>query len=271
MWSPSVLHRRITDIVGMKGKKKIVALTAYDYTMARLCERGGVDMLLVGDSAGMVMLGYDSTIPVTMEQMCMFTEAVARARQDALVVADMPFLSYHTSKDAITNAGRLIQKGADAVKVEGAQHVTKVVRSMTEAGIPVMGHIGLQPQTAEIYDGYGARGKSQEEAQVLAEEAISLEEAGIFSLVLEKVSYPSARMITRAIGVPTIGIGSGAFCDGQILVTHDMLGLYSNNLKFVKEYAQLAKEIRHAVWAYKREVEKGVFPGPEHRFEMDKT
>lgn len=263
------MHKRITDIVNMKGRKKIVALTAYDYTMARLCERGGVDLLLVGDSAGMVMLGYDSTIPVTMDQMCLFTEAVARARQDALVVSDMPFLSYHTSKDAIDNAARLIRRGADAVKVEGAQHLTDTVRYMTEAGIPVMGHIGLQPQKAEMSDGYGTRGKSEREAEMLVQEAISLEEAGIFSLILEKVSYQSAQMITQAVDVPTIGIGSGVYCDGQILVTHDMLGLYSKNLKFVKEYAHLSEDIQKAVSLYRRDVEKQVFPGSEHRFGMD--
>ena len=263
------MHKRVGDVKAMKGAKKIVAITAYDYTMASLCERGGADVLLVGDSAGMVMLGYPSTIPVTMEHMCMFTGAVARARKSSLVVADLPFMSYQTGAErALENSGRLIREGADAVKLEGGREVAETVRAITDAGIPVMGHIGLQPQSAELYQGYEVRGRTDGEAQALLEEARLLEEAGAFCVVLEKVAHQAARMVTGGLGIPTIGIGSGAACDGQVLVVHDMLGMYEKELRFVKRYATLSEDIRQAVSEYRRDVEEGSFPGREQTFYM---
>lgn len=259
-------RKRVVDIVGMKEEKKIVAVTSYDYTMASLCERGGADLLLVGDSAGMVMLGYSSTIPVSMEEMCMFTGAVSRARKEALVVADLPFLSYHASREeAVRNSGRLIRQGADAVKLEGGRQQAATIREIVNAGIPVMGHIGIQPQSAEIWDGYRVRGGGRE-AEELMEDAGILQEAGAFSIVLEKVAAETARAITGSLSIPTIGIGSGTGCDGQVLVIQDMLGMHRNRLKFVKRYADLSEDIRQAVSSYKDDVEKGLFPAAEHSF-----
>ena len=257
-----MMHKRVSDILKMKGSKKIVAITAYDYTMTLLCQ-DGVDVLLVGDSAGMVMLGHSSTLPVTMEHMCMFTGAVSRARKDALVVADMPFLSYHTQEMAVRNAGRLVQEGADAVKVEGN---VKAVRAITEAGIPVMGHIGLQPQDATLLSGFGVRGKTHEEANELMKQSQMVEGAGAFCVVLEKVERQTAGTLTKSLNIPTIGIGSGGDCDGQILVAHDMLGMYPSKLKFVKKYDNLADRIKYAISQYKQDVEKGAFPAQEHTF-----
>lgn len=265
-----LMHKRATDIANMKGKKKIVAVTSYDYTMANLCEEGGVDVLLVGDSGGMVMLGYPSTIPVSMNEMCIFTEAVSRARKSALVVADLPFLSYNTGKrDAILNSGKLIRRGADAVKLEGGGSQADTVQNIVNAGIPVMGHLGIQPQSAEILDGYGVRGESQEQAKVLAEDAKILQEVGAFCIVLEKVEKNVARAITDSLKIPTIGIGSGVGCDGQVLVIHDMLGLHKNKLRFVKQYANLSDDIRQAVSAYKKDVEDKQFPAAQHSFGDD--
>lgn len=261
------MHKRVMDITRMKNRKKIVTVTAYDYTMATLCDEGGADILLVGDSAGMVMLGYKSTIPVSMSEMCVFTGAVSRARNDALVVADLPFLSYNISKQkAIRNSGRLIQCGADAIKLEGGMSQVETIRSIVNAGIPVMGHIGIQPQSAEILDGYGIRGEDQEEAESLQNDAYAMQDAGVFSIVLEKVAAPTARKITNAISVPTIGIGSGVGCDGQVLVIQDMLGMHKNNLRFVKQYANLAEDIRGAINTYKEDVESERFPSKEHSF-----
>lgn len=263
------MHSRVSRMVTMKGRKKIVVVTSYDYTMARLCEEGGADVLLVGDSAGTVMLGYDSTIPVSMDHMCLFTQAVSRARNEALVVADMPFLSYQTGpQEALANAGRLILAGADAVKMEGGRNIVDTVRILTEAGIPVMGHIGLQPQEAELRSGYGVRGMTKAGASALVEEASALVDVGVFCIVLEKVAHQAAELITRSVGVPTIGIGSGLDCDGQVLVLHDMLGLSSKTLPFVKRYAYMGEDIRLAVAAYKKDVEEKIFPGKEHMFEM---
>lgn len=264
------MHKRVMDIVRMKNRKKIVAVTAYDYTMAVLCDEGGADILLVGDSAGMVMLGYKSTIPVSMDEMCMFTGAVSRARRYALVVADLPFSSYNISRqEAIRNSGRLIQCGADAVKLEGGMTQAETIRSIVDAGIPVMGHIGIQPQSAEILDGYGIRGESREEAESLQNDAYAIQDAGAFSVVLEKVAAPTAKKITDSINIPTIGIGSGAGCDGQVLVMQDMLGMHKNNLRFVKQYANLAEDIRGAINTYKEDVEKERFPSKEHSFGDD--
>lgn len=261
------MHNRVIDITRMKNKKKIVTVTAYDYTMATLCDEGGVDILLVGDSAGMVMLGYKSTIPVSMDEMCMFTGAVSRARKDALIVADLPFLSYNVSKqEAIRNSGKLIQCGADAIKLEGGMVQVETIQSIVNAGIPVMGHIGIQPQSAEILDGYGIRGEDDYEAESLQNDAYAIQDAGAFSIVLEKVAARTARKITDSINMPTIGIGSGVGCDGQVLVMQDMLGLHKNSLRFVKKYANLAENIRGAINTYKEDVENGRFPSKEHSF-----
>jgi 3-methyl-2-oxobutanoate hydroxymethyltransferase len=267
------MPKSVRDILLMKNSKKITVITAYDYTTAQLCDKAGVDMLLVGDSAGMVMLGYDNTIPVTMDQMCLFTEAVARGRQNALVVADMPFMSYQSSKSqAIENAGRLIKSGADAVKLEGGVEIKDTIHAIVEIGIPVMGHIGFQPQTTTLQEGYKVQAKTRDAAVRLIESAKALEEAGVFSIALEMVTKEVSKMISSSIKIPTIGIGSGPDCDGQVLVVHDVLGLYEKiKPKFAKRYLELSSDIVKAVESYKNDVVSGKFPGLEHSFSMDKT
>lgn len=268
------MHKSVKDIIEKKKLgQKISVITAYDYTLASLCERTGIDILLVGDSAGMVMLGYENTIPVTMEQMIMFTEAVSRARQSSLVVADMPFMSYQASiSDAIANSGRLVKAGADAVKLEGGKVVSKTISGIVETGIPVMGHIGFQPQTTTLSQGYKVQGKTEETAVTLIEDAKALEEAGVFSIVLEMVTSEVAKIISESVSIPTIGIGSGRFCDGQVLVIHDMLGMYEKiKPKFVKQYLSLSEQITKAVTSYKSDVESGKFPAEENWFSMDRV
>lgn len=268
------MHKTIAEIISKKNSgKKISVITAYDYSMATLCDRAGIDILLVGDSAGMVMLGYENTIPVTMDQMCLFTEAVSKARQNSLIVADLPFMSYQASiADAITNSGRLIRAGADAVKLEGGKPMAQTIRAIVDRGIPVMGHIGLQPQTTMLSQGYKVQGKTSEAALRLIDDAKSLEEAGVFSITLEMVSSEVAKIITETIHVPTIGIGSGPRCDGQVLVIHDMLGMYDKlKPKFVKRYLSLSKDIQKALESYKRDVETGKFPTKGHLFSMEKS
>ena len=263
----------VRDILSMKNSKKITVLTAYDYTTAQLCDKAGIDILLVGDSGGMVMLGYENTIPVTMEQMCFFTEAVARGRQNAMLVADLPFMSYQTSKSqAIENSGRLIKAGADAVKLEGGLEVKDTVRAIVEIGIPVMGHIGFQPQTTTLQEGYKVQAKTKDAAVKLIKAAKTLEEAGAFSIALEMVTKEVAKIISNSIKIPTIGIGSGPDCDGQVLVFHDVLGLYEKiKPKFAKRYLELSDEIVNAVISYKNDVVFGKFPSSEHSFSMDKS
>ena len=263
----------VRDILSMKNSKKITVLTAYDYTTAQLCDKAGIDILLVGDSGGMVMLGYENTIPVTMEQMCFFTEAVARGRQNAMLVADLPFMSYQTSKSqAIENSGRLIKAGADAVKLEGGLEVKDTVRAIVEVGIPVMGHIGFQPQTTTLQEGYKVQAKTRDAAVKLIEAAKALEEAGAFSIALEMVTKEVSKIISNSIKIPTIGIGSGPDCDGQVLVFHDVLGLYEKiKPKFAKRYLELSDEIVNAVISYKNDVVFGKFPSSEHSFSMDKS
>lgn len=268
------MHKSVKDIIAKKSSgKKISAVTSYDFTIATLCDRAGVDILLVGDSGGMVMLGYENTIPVTMDQMVIFTEAVSRARQNALVVADLPFMSYQSSvSDAIANSGRLIKAGADTVKLEGGREMTGTIKAIVETGIPVMGHIGLQPQTTMLSQGYRVQGKTVETATRLIEDAKALEEAGVFSIALEMVSHEVAKIISESINVPTIGIGSGRYCDGQVLVIHDMLGMYDQlKPKFVKRYLSLSEDITKAVKAYRKDVELGKFPTKENWFSMDKS
>ncbi|MEX0640012.1 MAG: 3-methyl-2-oxobutanoate hydroxymethyltransferase [Nitrosopumilaceae archaeon] len=268
------MHKTPRDIIAKKAAgKKISVVTAYDYSLALLCDRAGVDILLVGDSAGMVVLGYDNTIPVTMTQMQIFTEAVSRARENALVVGDLPFMSYQANvSDAIKNSGKLIKAGADAVKLEGGIEMTDTVRAIVETGIPVMGHIGLQPQTTMLSQGYRVQGKTKETAKKLIESAKALEEAGVFSITLEMVTQEVAKIISESVSVPTIGIGSGKNCDGQVLVIHDMLGMYDKlKPKFVKRYLSLSKEITKAVESYRKDVETGRFPEKENWFSMEKS
>jgi len=266
------MARTVKDIVDMKKNgKKISVLTSYDYALASLCDKAGVDILLVGDSAGMVVLGYDDTLQVTMEQMEIFVGAVSRAKQNALVVGDLPFMSYQASiTDAITNSGRLIKAGADSVKLEGGQTVADTVSAIVETGIPVMGHIGFQPQTTALSQGYKVQGRTADGAIRLIEDAKALEEAGAFSIALEMVSNEVAKIISETISIPTIGIGSGVHCDGQVLVVHDILGLYEKlKPKFVKQYLSLSDEVVKAVSNYKKDVEDGKFPAEENWFSME--
>jgi len=266
------LHKTVQDIINMKkGKKKISAITSYDYTLASLCDKAGIDVLLVGDSAGMVMLGYENTIPVTMDQMCMFTEAVSRARKDSLLVADLPFMSYQASiEDAINNSGRLIKAGADAVKLEGGSIMAETISAIVDVGIPVMGHIGLQPQTTILSEGYKVQGKTKDSAMKLIEDAKELENAGVFSIALEMVSHEVAQIISETVNVPIIGIGSGVNCDGQVLVVQDVLGMYDKiKPKFAKRYMNLSEDIVKSLEEYRSDVESGAFPAKENSFSMN--
>jgi len=257
----------VRDIVKKKGAEKIAAITAYDHSTARLVDQAGVDIILVGDSVGMVVHGLPSTIPVTMEMMLLHVESAARARPRALLVGDMPFLSYETSvEDAVYNAGLMLKKGAEAVKVEGGGEVADTVKAMVRAGIPVMGHIGLTPQRYLLLGGYKRRGVKAAEAEKLIDDAKELEKAGVFSIVIEFTAADVAAEITKQVSVPTICIGSGWMCDGQILVLHDVLGLSENTPPFAKKYADLRRIIVDAVSSYVREVKQGVFPGREHSF-----
>jgi len=266
------LHKTVQDILTMKKeKKKISVITSYDYTLASLCDRAGIDVLLVGDSAGMVILGYENTISVTMDQMCMFTEAVSRARKNSLLVSDLPFMSYQTSiEDAIKNSGRLIKAGADAVKMEGGSVMAETISEIVDIGIPVMGHIGLQPQTTILSEGYKVQGKTKDSAMKLIDDAKELEDAGVFSIALEMVSHEVAEIISETISIPTIGIGSGAGCDGQVLVVQDVLGMYDKiKPKFAKRYMNLSEDIVNSLENYKKDVESGIFPAQENWFSMN--
>lgn len=268
------MHKSVYDIIRMKKDgRKISVITSYDYTLASLCDKAGIDILLVGDSAGMVMLGYENTIPVTMDQMCMFTEAVSRARKNALLVADLPFMSYQVSiEDAIKNSGRLVQAGADAVKLEGGIAMSETISAITDIGIPVMGHIGLQPQTTMLSEGYKVQGKTKDTAIRLIEDAKELEEAGAFSIVLEMISHEVAQIISETVNIPTIGIGSGGGCNGQVLVVQDLLGMYEKiKPKFAKRYLNLSENIVKSLENYKTEVESGIFPAQENWFSMDEN
>jgi 3-methyl-2-oxobutanoate hydroxymethyltransferase len=266
------LHKTVQDIIKLKKeKKKISVITSYDYTLASLCDKAGIDVLLVGDSAGMVMLGYENTIPVTMDQMCMFTEAVSRARKNSLLVSDLPFMSYQVSiEDAISNSGRLIKAGADAIKLEGGSVMAKTISAIVDIGIPVMGHIGLQPQTTMLSEGYKVQGKTKDSAMVLIKDAKELEEAGVFSIALEMVSHEVAEIISETVSIPTIGIGSGVNCDGQVLVVQDLLGMYDKiKPKFAKRYMNLSEDIVESLENYKKDIESGVFPAEKNWFSMD--
>ncbi|MFH1094503.1 MAG: 3-methyl-2-oxobutanoate hydroxymethyltransferase [Candidatus Omnitrophota bacterium] len=261
----------IPDLLKMKREsRKITMLTAYDFPMSVVLEKAAIDIILVGDSLGNVVLGYDSTVPVTMDEMLHHTKAVNRGRKNALLVADMPFMSFNvTARKTIINAGRFIKEaGADAVKLEGANpDIISIVKSVVRAGIPVMGHLGLTPQTATMLGGYKVQGKDAKEAESIMRQAIALEKAGCFSIVFECVPETLAEEITKRLKIPTIGIGAGKGCDGQVLVTHDLLGLNERfTPKFVKKYADLSKQINAAIENFKEEVTAGKFPAPEHCF-----
>jgi 3-methyl-2-oxobutanoate hydroxymethyltransferase len=254
-------------IRALKGQEPIVCLTAYDHTTARLIDACGLHLALVGDSLATTVLGHATTLPVTMEEMLHHTRAVARGIEHALVVGDMPFMSYQASEDeAVANAGRFIKDGgADAVKVEGGRIRTALVQRLVANGIPVLGHIGLTPQSINEMGGHKIQGRAPEEAQRLLEDARALEEAGVFGLVLECVPAELAREITAAVAIPTIGIGAGPHCDGQILVIHDLLGFTEGFApKFLKRYAELGELAREAISAYAGDVRTGTFPAPEH-------
>lgn len=250
---------------------KLAMLTAYDYPMAKLVDEAGVDIVLVGDSLGMVVLGYETTAQVTMEEMLHHAKAARRGVSRALFVGDMPFLSFRGSTDdAVKNAARFVQEaGCDAVKVEWKSGIEDVVKAIVDAGIPVMGHVGLTPQTAAAEGGFGMRGKDAASATRIIGQAMALEEVGCFSMVLECVPDLVAREITKRLTVPTLGIGSGPSCDGQVLVTYDLVGLFERfTPRFVKRYATLAQTVREAAAAYVRDVRAGAFPGPEHTTAM---
>jgi len=263
----------IIDIKGMKQKKeKIPMLTAYDYVTAKMVDEAGVPLILVGDSLGMVMLGYESTIPVTMEEMIHHTKAVVRGAKKALIIGDMPFMTYHVSiSDALHNAAKFIQEGgAQAVKLEGGEVVAEQVRRLVGCGIPVMGHIGVTPQSKHQLGGFRAWGKVVEEAKKLLSDARILEEAGAFAIVLECTPAPLSELITQKLAIPTIGIGAGPDCDGQVQVISDMLGLYTDFVpRHAKQYARLAGEIKTAVEDYISEVKSLSFPTMEQSYTMD--
>lgn len=266
---------KFTAVSFLKAKeegKKITMLTAYDYPMAKLLDEAGVDCLLVGDSLGMVVLGYETTLQVTVDDIVHHCRAVARGAKRAMVIADMPFLSYHISiEDSVRNAGRLIQEGgASAVKLEGGSNVIDKIKAILDAQIPVIGHLGLTPQSVNMLGGFKVQGTSLAQVKKLIEEAELLQQAGVCALVLECVPEKLAKLISEKLSIPTIGIGAGKYCDGQVLVTQDMLGLYSDfKPKFVKQYAKLSCSINEACMQYISEVQQQQFPGAEHSFAID--
>ena len=263
---------RTTKLMEMKqAGERIACVTAYDFPTARLATAAGLPLILVGDSLGNVVLGYDSTLPVTMDDMVHHTRAVVRGAPDALVVADMPFMSYQINADeAMRNAGRLRQEGgASAVKLEGGQHIAETVTRLTDAGIPVMGHLGLTPQSVNQLGGYRVQGRTLAEAQRMLDDAEALERGGAFSIVLEAVPAPLAAVVTKRLRVPTIGIGAGAECDGQIQVLHDILGLGTRQPKHGKRYVDLNAVIGEALQRYAAQVREGTFPAEEHATDID--
>jgi len=261
---PTVLELR-----GKKGQR-LAMLTAYDYPTARLAAEAGIDLLLVGDSLGMVVLGYDSTTPVTLDDMVHHAKAARRGAPQAFLIADLPFLSYGTPEQALANAARLMKDaGADSVKLEGGDEVVPIVEALVRAGVPVLGHVGLTPQTASALGGYKLQGKEEADARRILDGAVALERAGCWGVVLELVPAPLARLITERIAIPTIGIGAGPHCDGQVLVFHDLVGMYSGfTPTFVKRYAEAGAAIRDAVARYAAEVRDGSFPGEGKSFGM---
>jgi 3-methyl-2-oxobutanoate hydroxymethyltransferase len=247
--------------------EKISALTAYDFFTTKIMDEVGIHLILVGDSLGMAVLGYENTLPVTMEEMIHHTKAVARAKPEALLVADMPFMTYSTMRTALENASRFIQAGAEAVKLEGGESILDQVRALVGAGIPVLGHIGLLPQSILETGGYKVQGRTPQSAERVLRDAKAIEQAGVFAIVIEGTTTSVAEQVTKSVSVPTIGIGAGPHCDGQVLVSNDMLGLFTwFTPKHVKRYANLSEEMRKAFAAYKSEVESGKFPGAEQSF-----
>ena len=253
-----------------KNKEKITMLTSYDYSISHICNEADLDIVLIGDSAATVMLGYDTTRKICMEEMLTFCKGVANGITRPLIVADMPFGSYQTGlSNSVRNAIKFLRCGCDGVKLEGGWEIVDIIKNLTGLGIPVMGHIGLKPQTTPLYHGYGLQGKTAEDAVMLIREARALEEAGVFSIVLEKVTTEVSSVITQIVKVPIIGIGSGPHVDGQVLVIHDMLGLFQDmEPKFVKRYLNMAEQIFDAIKQYENEVKSGKFPKEEHTYHM---
>lgn len=254
-----------------KNKEIISMLTAYDYSTAKILDEAGVNSLLIGDSLGMVMLGYENTLQVTMDDIIHHSKAVARGAQNAMIIGDMPFLSYHISvEESVRNAGRLIQEGnVHAVKLEGGREVVDKIKAIVKAQIPVIGHLGLTPQSVNILGGFKVQGKNEEQARKILEDALLLQEAGVFAIVLECVPEKLSKLITEKLNIPTIGIGAGRYCDGQVLVTQDMLGMYKNfTPKFVKQYTNLSQSIDEAVKKYIKEINERKFPSDEHMFSI---
>ncbi len=266
------MKKKVTRITlqRMKAKgERIAALTSYDYLSTRLLDGAGIDLILVGDSLGMVIMGYENTLPVTMEEIIHHLKAVSRAKPRAMIVGDLPFMSYQASvEDAVRNAGRLVKEGgAEGVKLEGGKRFVPVIEAIVEASIPVVGHLGLTPQSLYQFGGYRVQGKDDESAGILFQDALSLEKAGCFSMVLEGIPWTLARRISEAVSIPTIGIGAGVHCDGQILVLNDMLGIHEMELpRFVKKYDEIGERITKAVSAYISDVKEGSFPGPGHSY-----
>ncbi|MGE4351503.1 MAG: 3-methyl-2-oxobutanoate hydroxymethyltransferase [Bdellovibrionales bacterium] len=261
------------DILATKGQRKLTEITAYDYPTALWVDESGADMVLVGDSLAMVVLGREDTLCVTMEEMLHHTRIVSRTTQRALVVADLPFMSYHVSiEQAVTNAGRLIQDGgARAVKLEGGARVLPQIRAILDAQIPVQGHLGLTPQSAAAFGGFKVQGKTASAAQKIIDEAKALADAGCFSIVLEGIPAPIAELVTQAVSIPTIGIGAGPQCDGQVLVIHDILGMFDRfTPKFVKHYANFSSLAKAALTSFRQDVEQGAFPDQSHEFSIKK-
>ncbi len=256
-----------------KNQRKITALTAYDYTFARLLDASGIDLILVGDSAGMVSSGYENTLPVTLDEMILYTRSVRRGVQQALLVGDMPFMSYHVSDaETIRNAGRFIQEGgAEAVKMEGGSRILDKVRAVVAAGISVMGHVGLTPQSVHQFGGYRVQGKNYQDSRQIKKDALDLQDAGVFSLVLEGIPLELAAEITAELEIPTLGIGAGVHCDGQILVTQDLLGMNLDfSPKFVKKFGEVGTAIQSAVQGYVDEIKSGAFPDEAHSYHLKK-
>ncbi len=271
-WKISMESKKITVPIIMKMKEqreKIAALTAYDYLMALFLDDAGIDIILVGDSGAMVFSGYETTIPITVDEMIYHTRAASRGVKRALLVGDMPFLSFQVSTDeALRNAGRFIKEGgAEAVKMEGGEAIAETVNRAVNAGIPVMGHLGLTPQSINRFGGYKVQARTEQEVEKLIKDAIALEQAGAFSIVLEKIPAVAAQKVTETVKIPTIGIGAGPHCDGQILVTHDMLGLFEKfRPKFVRVYAEMGREIREACARYTEDIKLGNFPSAEESY-----
>jgi 3-methyl-2-oxobutanoate hydroxymethyltransferase len=260
----------INDILSMKNKEKISVITSYDFWSSKICDNAGIDILLVGDSGGMVMLGYDSTIPVNMKEMLMFTKAVSSGAKRSLIVSDMPFGSYQIDVEyAVKNAIRFIKSGSDAVKLEGGIEMIDKIQAIIDVGIPVMGHIGLKPQTTKLWEGYKVQGNTALSGAKILREARELEKVGVFAIVLEMVTLEVADLISKNLKIPTIGIGSGPHCDGQVLVLHDMLNLYDKiKPRFVKNYVNLSETILNALQRYINDVKTATFPEDQHSYRM---